>query len=156
MNSGWVQQEVEVIKSMEGKFIETIDLSLDLQTELHKLVRLSKRAPVFLSYARLDREIAERIRRALQAHDYSVWFVEAVTPGQDWAAALHAAIDAAVARGFVLVLLSPAALTCQWRERETEYALQPAARSQRCNVIPAPLTVRLDRKVTVQCPLSGM
>ena len=43
-NSGWVQQEVELIKSMAGKAIETIDLSQNLPTELHKLVRLSKRA----------------------------------------------------------------------------------------------------------------
>lgn len=135
-NSGWVQQEVELIKSMEGKIIETIDLSQNLQTELHKLVSLSKRATIFLSYARPEREIAERIRRALQAHDYGVWFDEAVTVGQDWAAALHSAINAAVTRGFVLVLLSPASLASQWCKRETEYALQLAARSQRSNVIP--------------------
>jgi hypothetical protein len=134
--SDYVQQEVELIKSMEGKAFETIDLNQNLQTELHKLVRLSKRATVFLSYARHDREIAERIWRALQAHDYSVWFDEAVTAGQDLAAALHSAIDAAVARGFVLVLLSPASLASQWCKHETEYALQLTARSQRSNVIP--------------------
>ncbi len=135
-NSGWVQQEVEFIKSMTGKTIETMDLNKDLQTELHKLIRLSKRATVFLSYARQDREIAERIRHALIQHEFGVWFDEAVTPGQDWADAIHSAIDEAVTRGFVVVLLSPASLTSQWRKRETEYALELAARSQRSNVIP--------------------
>jgi len=66
-----------------GKVIETIDLTQDLQTELPKLVRLSKRATVFLWCARPDREIAERIRRALQAQDYGDWFDEAATPGPD-------------------------------------------------------------------------
>ena len=41
-----------------------------------------------------------------------------------------------MARGFVLVLLSPASLTSQWRKQETEYALQLAARSRRSNIIP--------------------
>lgn len=107
-----------------------------MQTELHKLDRLSKRATVFLSYARQDQKIAERIRRALQNHDYSVWFDSAVRPGRDWSSVLHSAIDDAVARGFVLVLLSPASLTSQWCKQETEYALQLAARSRRSNVIP--------------------
>ena len=43
-HSGRVQREVELIKAMEGKIVDTIDLSHDLETELHKLVRLSKRA----------------------------------------------------------------------------------------------------------------
>ncbi|MCB2231732.1 toll/interleukin-1 receptor domain-containing protein [bacterium] len=134
--SGWVQQERKLIKAMTGKVIETIDLSKDPQTELHKLIRLSKRATVFLSYARQDREIAERIRRALLEHDFGVWFDASVPAGQDWAVAIQSAIDDAVARGFVLVLLSPASLASQFCKHETEYALQLAVRSQRSNVIP--------------------
>ena len=88
------------------------------------------------AYARQHRKIAERIRRALQNHDYSVWFDSAVRPGRDWSSVLHSAIDDAVARGFVLVLLSPGSLTSQWCKQETEYALQLAARSRRSNVIP--------------------
>jgi len=83
-----------------------------------------------------DREIAERIRRALLQHEFGVWFDEAVTAGQDWAAAIHSAIDEAVTRGFVLVLLSPASLASRWCKRETEHALELAARSQRSNAIP--------------------
>ena len=53
--------------SIAGKVIETIDLSQDFQTELPKLVHHSKRVTVFFTYAKQYREIAERIRRALQA-----------------------------------------------------------------------------------------
>jgi hypothetical protein len=70
-----------------------------------------------------------------QNHDYSVWSDSAVRPGQNWSSVLHSAIDDAVARGFVLVLLGPASLTSQFNQ-ETEYALQLAARSRRSNVIP--------------------
>ena len=57
--------EVELIKGMEGKVFETVDLGQELETELHKIVRLSKRSTVFLSQASADRQIAEVIRRAL-------------------------------------------------------------------------------------------
>ena len=69
-NSQYVCDEVELIKSkegmMEGKNFHVVDLSKELQTELHKLIQISKRATVFLSYARQDQKIADRIRRALQ------------------------------------------------------------------------------------------
>ena len=137
-NSAWVQQEVELIKSMAGKVFETIDLSEPLEGQLYKLVRLSKRATVFLSYGREDREIAKRIRRKLREHDYSVFFDEELSAGADWRASITSAIDAAIARGFVLVLLSPASLTNpeRFHLRETAYALDLAARSQKSNVIP--------------------
>jgi len=134
-----VKQEIELVKQVTKrprKTVVVMNLERDLQTELPKLDRLSKRATVFLSYARQDRNIAERIRHALQNHDYSVWLDSAVLPGRDWSSGLHSAIDDAVARGFVLVLLRPASLTSQWGKQETGYALQLAAWSRRSNVIP--------------------
>ena len=40
---------MELVKSMarEGKVVETLDLGRDLETEIHKVIRLSKRATVF-------------------------------------------------------------------------------------------------------------
>lgn len=134
-----VKQEIEPVKQVTKrprKTVVVMKLERDLLAELHKLDRLSNRATVFLSDARQDQKIAERIRRALQNHDDSVWFDSAVRPGRDWSSVLHSAMDDAVARGFVLVLLSPASLTSQWCRQETEYALQLAARSRRSNVIP--------------------
>ncbi len=109
--SKWVKQEIELVRQVTKrprKTVVVMNLERDLQKELHKLDRLSKRATVFLSYARQDQKIAERIGRAWQNQDYSVWFDSTVRPGRDWSSVLHSAIDDAVARGFVLVLLSPA------------------------------------------------
>jgi TIR domain len=137
--SKWVREEIQLVKAVSKKprkNVVVINLERNLQPELKKLERLSKRSTVFLSYARQDQQIAKRVRRALLQHDFGVWFDEATTPGQDWAAAIHSAIDAAVERGFVIVLLSAASLTSQWCKRETEYALRLAARSRRRNIIP--------------------
>lgn len=68
-----------------------MNLQRDLQTELPKLDQLFKRGTVFLSYARQDQKIAERIRRAWQNHDYSVWFDSAVRRERDWFPLLHSA-----------------------------------------------------------------
>ena len=93
-------QKIELVIQATQRPRQTIvvmNLERDLQTELHKLDRLSKRASVFLSYARQDQKIAERIWRALQRHDYSVWFDSAVRPGRDWSSDLPSAIEDAVA-----------------------------------------------------------
>lgn len=138
-NSAAVLREMEMVKSMarEGKVVETIDLGRDLETEIHKVIRLSKRATVFLSYASADHATADAIRRALMRHEFTVTspedFGASAQPIQD---AISTAINAAVERGFVLVLLSPASLASRWVKHETEYALQLAARSQRSNVVP--------------------
>ena len=53
--SKWVRQEIELGKQVTKRPRQTVvvmNLERDLQTELHKLDRLSKRATVFLSYAR--------------------------------------------------------------------------------------------------------
>ena len=63
---------MELVKSMarEGKVVETIDLGRDLETEIHKVIRLSKRATVFLSYASADRATAELRTFSLGVHDF--------------------------------------------------------------------------------------
>ncbi len=134
--SQYVRDEVELIKSMERKTIEVVDLSKELQTELHKLIRISKRATVYLSYSKQDYDVAGKIRSALLKHDFRVWLdLESLQSG-DWQAQITSAIDEAVRQGFALILLSPVSLSSQWCKRETEYALQLAARSHRSNVIP--------------------
>ncbi|MBL8826101.1 MAG: toll/interleukin-1 receptor domain-containing protein [Planctomycetaceae bacterium] len=129
--SRWVQQEIELIQGMEGKVFETVDLSQNLETELHKIIRLSRRATVFLSYARSDEVSAERIRQSLLNHDFAVWDESAMAAGDDFTVQLRQGIDEAAARGFVLVLLSPASMTSTWRKYETDYAF-----SIKANIIP--------------------
>ncbi len=135
--SNWVQEEVQMIKSLEDKVYEAIDLSKDLKEELHKLVALSKRATVFLSYSRTDLPVARRIADTMKRNDYRVFLhMEDLPPGCDIGSTLHSAIDNAIALGFVLVLLSKAALTSEWCKYETQYALTKAQASHKSNVIP--------------------
>jgi len=82
-------------------------LAVQLQSRLKKLERLTRRAAVFLSHAHRDRQIAQRIHDALRRHDFGVWFDEKVAAGEQWADAIHSAIDEGATRGFVLLLLSP-------------------------------------------------
>jgi len=104
---------------------------------LHKLIRLSKRATVCLSYAWADCQAADAIRRALMAHELTVTSPEDFGAStQPFHAVVTKAIDDAIERGFVLVLMSPVSLASRWVKNETEYALGLAARSQRSNVIP--------------------
>ncbi len=59
--------KIELVKQVTKrprKTVVVMNLERDLKTELHKLDRLSKRATIFLSYARQDQKIAERTRRA--------------------------------------------------------------------------------------------
>lgn len=135
--SQYVRDEVELIKSMEGKAFEVVDLSKGLQTELHKLIRITKRATVFISYASADREIAGRIRQSLLLHEFSVRTPDEVAPScEPFQAVVSKAIDEAVERGFVLVLLSSAALKSQFVRAEIDYALSRARQNPRSNIIP--------------------
>jgi hypothetical protein len=138
--SKWVKQEIELVKQVTQrprKTVVVMNLERDLKAELHKLARLSKRATIFISYAKLDLEVAERIRRALLLHDYRVWFdTHSLGAGTDLFSDIRSAIDGAVAQGFVMVLLSPASLASQFCRQETEYALKLAAQSRWSNVFP--------------------
>jgi len=59
--SKWVKQEIELVKPVTEqprKTVVVMNLEKDLQTELHKLDRLSRRVTVFPSYPRKDAETA--------------------------------------------------------------------------------------------------
>ena len=135
--SKWVQEEVAMIQKMEGNVFKKVDLSKRLETEIIKLVELSKRATVYLSYAYQDKEIAERVQRVLLQNDYRVW-IDVISVGNsegDFVSVIQSAIDDAIERGFVLLMLSEASLKSQFCRQEALYALEKAA-SQRSNVVP--------------------
>lgn len=134
--SKYVAREIEIVKQMHGEVSATIDLNQPLEPQFYKLDELFRRATVFLSFARQDREVADRIQTVLLRHDYQVWRDSEIKPGESFANVIQSAIDDAVKRGFVLVLLSPASLTSQWCKHETEYGLRLAAQSHKSNVIP--------------------
>jgi hypothetical protein len=134
--SSWVQAEVAYIKGMQGKHHEEIDLNAAIESQIERIDRLCKRVTVFLSYAGNDLLYARRIKEALVTHDYSVWLdIEALAPGTNWKQEITTALDAAVERGFVLVLLSPSSV--QSLTREINYAFDKASKAAHgANIVP--------------------
>lgn len=159
--SKWVQAEAAYIKELEDKLHEAIDLQAPIEAQVEKINRLCKRVTVFLSYAQKDHDMADRIRRSLSDHDYSVWFDSSLAPGSDWMQEITQAIDEAVARGFVLVLLSPNSMESGWVQREVQYSLEKASKSAHgANIIPLmiddPGATQAAMPASMQFALSGI
>lgn len=135
--SKWVQAEAAYIKQLDDKLHEAIDLQAPIEAQVERIDRLCKRVTVFLSYARKDHEVAERIRRTLSDFDYSVWLDSDLAPGGNFVQQITQAIDQAVSRGFVLVLLSPNSMVSEWVQQEVQYSLEKAAKAAHgANIIP--------------------
>jgi TIR domain len=136
--SRWVRAEIEIIKRLEGKVYEVIDLDDDLDVQVERVTALSKRATVFISSSRADADIAARLRAALLERDFRAFHAEEdLQPGSDWRAEILEAIDRATAEGFFILLISPEALESQWTRVELEFALRrQAARGGPSNIVP--------------------
>ena len=124
--------------------LRTTEQPGDQQREVQKVIRLAKRATVFLSYSHSDHAFAKRIGVALRNHDYGVWTDAELRPGAVWATDIEAAIEESVKHGFVLLLLSEASLNSQFCRRENLRALERAAASGRSNVVPV-IVSKFDR-----------
>jgi hypothetical protein len=136
--SSWVQAEVAYIKDMVGKYHEEIDLNSAIESQIERIDRLCKRLTVFMSYARADELFARRIKEALVAVDYSVWGADTdIAPGKNWHQQIMTAIDRAVERGFVLVLLSPSSVQSKWVMDEIQYSFDKASKADHgANIVP--------------------
>jgi hypothetical protein len=64
--SKWVQEEVRMIKSLEGKVFEEINLEDDIEKQIDKIDSFSRRSTVFISSAMKDREIYDKVSRGLK------------------------------------------------------------------------------------------
>jgi hypothetical protein len=84
---------------------------------------------IFLSYAASDRTIAVRLTADLEDLGLSVWSDLQLRAGDDWRAALSAALESAEV---VIVIISPNSLRSQWVTHEWSSALTRSAR-----IIPA-------------------
>ncbi len=149
--SKWVQEEVEMIRSLKGKVFEVIDLSKDLQNQLHKLTDLSKRATVFLSYARTDDSVSKSIAIALKHAGFRVFEDIDIKPGADFQSSIQSALDESITNGFVLVLLSPDTLTSQYCKYEAEYALHKVQASAKSNFVPVIIRERDQVSCLITC-----
>jgi TIR domain len=65
----YVQMEVEIIKSLADKVYRTISLGGDWPEQLRSIRELSRQATVFISYARVDSQVAQSLATSLLAHD---------------------------------------------------------------------------------------
>jgi hypothetical protein len=78
-------------------------------------------ADIFVSYARLDREIAQRLATALEGHGWSVWWDRRLHSGQAFDRIIEEAISAARA---VVVLWSKNSVGSDWVRAEAAYGLE--------------------------------
>ncbi len=78
-------------------------------------------ADVFISYAREDRNSAEKLAHALEAHGWSVWWDRDILPGKDFSAVISAEIAAARS---VVVLWSKASVASHWVRDEAHEGLE--------------------------------
>lgn len=91
-----------------------------------------KASSVFLSYARSDRDLVQKIGQQLREAGWDVWDPdERILPGANWTAELKAALDSADA---LVVFISPEAMASRSVSYEIEYAL--AAKHLRGRLIP--------------------
>lgn len=72
---------------------------------------------IFISYARKDRETAERLARALEAEGWSVWWDRHIPAGKRFDEVISASLDGAKC---VIALWSNAAIASQWVAEEAE------------------------------------
>jgi hypothetical protein len=102
---------------------------------------IEKGSKVFLSYARSDRDFAQKIGHQLRQAGFGVWDPdEEILPGADWSADLRMALDSA---GAVVVFISPEAMASRSVSYEIEYAL--GAKHLRRRLIP--VTIRPTKDV---------
>jgi hypothetical protein len=95
-----------------------------------------KAGTVFLSYARSDRELVQKIGHKLSEAGLEVWDPDRnILPGANWTAELKAALDSA---GALVVFISPDAMASRSVSHEIEYAL--GAKHLRGRLIP--VTIR--------------
>ena len=146
-SSPWVQAEVAYIKELPEKYHEEIDLNDPIETQIERIDRLCKRVTVFVSHHRADEPIASRLRAALARQDYSVWSEKEIAAGTLWQREITNAIDRAVERGFVLMLLSTKSLESQFIMADVRHALEKAANAAHgANIVP----VMLDDPAAIQ------
>src|SRR5262249_45422678 len=136
-SSKWVQQEREIVEAMEGRsaFAVTIDLRQEIEPQFDKLRALSKRASVFLSYARQDRVLAQQFREEFLKSDFRVLDIVEDTAA-NVSGQMKQNIAEAVNHGFVLLLVSRDYLTSKWCQAEREYAFRVLGSRRLSNIIP--------------------
>jgi hypothetical protein len=136
-SSRWVQSEIEIIEKLTEKTYAEIDLDdplLDLDASLFSL---SHKASVFLSYARNDDAIAQRIKQELKLHDFGVFSDLEIKGDELWKVRIESELENAAMQGAILLLVSAASIRSRWQQAELEFAVRVAAvKHQRAHILP--------------------
>ena len=135
--SRWVREEMELIRSIPGKYSETVNLDRPLGSQLDRIDALCRRATVYLSYARDDTKIpAGQLMDVLLQHDYHLRGLEWEIDFDNVQASIQRQIDDALAHGFVVLLLSHQSSKKEFLRAEIEYALAKAAKDRSGLIVP--------------------
>lgn len=137
-SSKYVSNEIDYIKSLDDKVFEVIDLKKEVDSQLEKLERLSKRATVFLSYSRADRDLARKVSKMLRDYDYQVFIdIENITIGEDFSSRTREEIINAMNNGFFIQLVTTSILNDKNAKNDMNLALSLSGKLNKINhVIP--------------------
>jgi hypothetical protein len=123
--SKWVQDEIDHVKSLQGRKIEKIDLDSDWQSQLAGIKNLLSNATAFFSYSHADRSVVDQVHTALVARDFATWHdVHDLSPGDRWVEKIEGAIEAAASFGFFLHFISLHSVRSRWTSHEAELAFK--------------------------------
>lgn len=139
--SKYVTNEINYIKSLDNKVFETINLEKEINQQLDKLIRLSKRATIYLSYTHHDREIGDEIIQILVNNDYQVFdAIKDMKIGEDWGKRINNEIENAINNGYFLQLITDNSIKSKFIIKEVNYALEKSNElSNGGNIIPISL-----------------
>ncbi|MEN2282667.1 toll/interleukin-1 receptor domain-containing protein [Algoriphagus sp. SE2] len=123
-SSKYVSNEIEFIKSLQDKVFEIIDLEKEIESQLSKLDRLSKRATIFISYSRKDEELTMKMVKILRDNDYQVLIdKEFLKPGDIFESQIKNAIENSIKNGFFIQIITENSLNSPYTRDEIQYAL---------------------------------
>ena len=129
--SKWVQEEVKMIKSLEGKVFEEINLEDDIEKQLDDIDNFSRRSTVFMSHTMKDGDISNKIAKELKKHDFGIYdYQEAISLNSvvRYDDLMNNAIDAVLERGIFLVLVTKHTFESKYVIEEITYALKKNAK----------------------------
>jgi hypothetical protein len=151
--SDWVQRELAFIRGLPNRVCHVVNLQADSLTQVRSIKELSRRATVFLSFARADWSLIKPISDALVAAEYRVWSdMDSLQTGDGVGERIIAAITEVIDHGFVLLFITPSFLTSHWCRFESCSALEIVATHPRGSVTIVPVVLAPRDAVLTEIP----
>ena len=136
-NARWVKAERKIIEGLSTHNSCIVNLDAPLDQQLKSIAPLMKQATVYLSYARPDLGMAQKIEEALREEDFGVFADFNLSSGSDWNAETNDALKEASKHGALLVLLSRASFNSRRQRSEIlAFFLKANPNSPYQNIVP--------------------